>query len=108
MTPRSRTDSERPWRASWSNVCRGWRGFGATMSTGTRRSSGETSPLSVGVRIAARPRPIPRLPLATRGHLLGELEVGLGAGAVRVVVDDRDAVARRLSETHVARDHGVE
>ena len=46
---------------------------------------------------------MPRPPLAVRGsatcsHLLGELEVGVGAGAVRVVVDDRQAEARRLAD----------
>src|SRR3954464_2842766 len=111
MTPRSRTDSERPRSASWSNVCRGWRGFGAIRSTGRRRSSGVAALPSAGIvgeRIAARPRPIPRLALATCGHLLGELEVGLRARAVRVVMDDRDPIARSLPQAHVARDHGVE
>src|SRR3954469_2594731 len=111
MTPRSRTDSERPRSASWSKDWRGWRGFGAIRSTGRRRSSGVASLPSggiVGERIAARPRPIPRVVLATGGHLLGELEVRLGAGAMGIVVDDGDAVARRLAQAHVAGDHGVE
>ena len=45
---------------------------------------------------------------ATCGHLLGELEVGIGARAVRVVMDHRAAEARRLADPDVARDHGVE
>src|SRR3954463_14287024 len=111
MTPRSRTDSERPRGASWSKARRGWRGFGAIRSTGRRRSSGVAALPSAGIvgeRIAGRARPLPRLALATRSHLLGELEVGLRAGAVRVVMDDRDSVARGLAQAHVARDHGVE
>src|SRR3954447_22159206 len=111
MTPRSRTDSERARSASWSKLCRGWRGFGAIRSTGRRRRSGVAPLPSGGIvdeRIAARTRPIPRWALATRSHLLGELEVGLRARAVRVVMDDRNPVTRSLAQAYVARDHGVE
>src|SRR3954452_4368550 len=62
----------------------------------------------VGERIAARPRPMPRGRSATGGHLLRELEVGLRAGAVRVVMNDWPPEARRLAEPDVPRDDGVE
>ena len=54
----------------------------------------------------SRPRPIPGFGLATRRHLLRQLEIGLRAGAVGVVMGDRQTVARRLAHPHVARDHG--
>src|SRR3954453_2262369 len=71
-------------------------------------------------RIAARPRPIPRDRSAMRAgsgrgargragdELLGELEVGVGARAVRVVVDDRPPEARGLTDTDVPRDDRAE
>src|SRR5215203_2715972 len=81
-------------------------------SSGISRSSGcGSAPAAagtVGERIADRPRPMPRGRSATGGHLLGELEVGLRAGAVWVVVDDGTPEARRFAEAHVAGDHRVE
>src|SRR5690348_9447604 len=108
MTPRSFTDSDSASRDSSSKTRRGWRAFGAIRSTGSLRSSAPGAVPSVGARIAASPRPMPRGRSATRGHLLGEREVGLGPGAVGVVVDDGNAVARRLAQADVARDDGVE
>src|SRR5439155_24499433 len=109
-TPRSASEPARPCSASSSKRLRGCAGFGLIRSTGSSRSSGAGSaPASAGLdtlRIAARPRPIPRS--ATAGDLLGEFEVGVGPGAVRVVVDDGAPEARRLADAHVARDHGVE
>src|SRR5213078_3845240 len=95
--------------ASSSKRLRGWAGFGLMSSTGSSRSSGGAAPSSAGLdtlRIAARPRPIPRS--ATAGDLLGEFEVGIGPGAVRVVVDDGAPEARRLADAHIPRDDGVE
>ena len=82
--------------ATSSKAWRGWRGFLAISSTGTRRRSAcASAPGSpVGDRIAARPRPMPRLRSATGGDLLRQLEVRLRPGAVRIVMDDR---ARRSS-----------
>src|SRR5215218_3478578 len=76
-------------------------------STGRSRNSGSASAGTVD-RIAASPRPMPRERSATRGHLLGEFEVGLRPGAGRIVVDDRTAEAGRLTEPHVARNDRVE
>src|SRR4051794_40419572 len=109
-TPRSASEAASPCSASSSKRLRGWAGFGLTSSTGSSRSSGGGAAApSAGLdtlRIAARPRPIPRS--ATAGDLLGEFEVGVRPGAVRVVVDDRAPEARRLADAHVAWDHGVE
>src|SRR3954447_22720287 len=58
-------------------------------------------------RIAARPRPMPR-DSATRGHLLGEFEIGDRAWAGRVVESYRHTEARRLAHADVAGDDGVE
>src|ERR1700733_10020611 len=77
------------------------------MSTGIGRSSWSSSRGATD-RIAARPRPIPFGRSATRGHLLGELEVGVCAGAVRVVVDNGLAKARRLPDPDVAGDDRIE
>ena len=85
-------------------------GSATISSTGSSRSSSRRR-CARGVdtdRIAPRPLPIPGFGLATGGHLLGQLEIGLRAGAVRVVVRDRQPIARRLSDAHVARNHGVE
>src|SRR5204862_5497754 len=88
------------------------RGFGEIRSTGMARSSASrASPSASGAedaRIADRPRPMPRVGSATGGHLLCQLEVGLRAGAMRVVMDDRTAEARCLAEPHVARNHRLE
>ena len=85
-------------------------GSASISSTGSSRSSASRSPSRSGAddRIAASPRPMPRVRSATRRHLLGQLEVCVRARAVRIVVDDRPAEARRLAEPHVARDDGVE
>src|SRR5437763_9035564 len=77
------------------------------MSTGTGRNSWSSSRGATD-RIAARPRPIPFGRSATGGHLLCQLEVRVGPGAVGVVVDDRLPEARRLANSNVARDHRVE
>src|SRR5690242_4007299 len=110
MTPFASSEAASAARASSSKRLRGWCGFGAIVSTAIWRSSARSSPPAASgetLRIAARPRPMP-VGLATGGHLLGELEVRVGAGAVRVVVDHRDAEARRLADAHVARDDRVE
>src|SRR4051812_17054054 len=110
MTPRSWTDSASACSAPWSNWRRGWPLLGLMRSTGSSRSSAVAPSLPTSgaetERIAARPRPIPRS--ATGGDLLGQLEVGVGARGVRVVVDHGAAVARRLTDPDVAGDHGVE
>ena len=59
------------------------------------------------LRMAERPRPIPVV-LATGGDLLGQFEVGVGPGAVRVVQDHRDTEARGLADPDVAGDDRVE
>src|ERR1700742_745924 len=96
--------------ASSSKACRGWRGLGLISSTGSCRRSRSPAPPCVvlGVNRAASPRPIPRLGSATLCNLLGQLEVGIRPGAVRIVMDDGAAVARRLAEPDVPGDHGVE
>src|SRR5947209_1415900 len=76
-------------------------------SIGIWRSSSWSSRGTTAM-IAARPRPMPFCRSATGGDLLGQLEVGIGPGAVRVVVDHRDAEAGRLADAHVAGDDGVE
>src|SRR5207302_10177958 len=92
---------------SSSNTPRGWFGLGSIMSTGIGRSSWSSSRGATD-RIAARPRPIPFGRSATGGDLLCQLEVCVGARAVRVVVDDRLAEAGGLADADVARDHRVE
>src|ERR1039458_318925 len=79
-------------------------------STGTSRSSlsGLSFPSAETDRIASRPLPIPGLGLATRSHLLRQLEIGRSAGAVWVVMGHRKPVAGRLAHPHVAGDHRVE
>src|SRR5579875_691059 len=107
--PWSLIDSDSWTSASSSKSCRGWCGFGEISSVGISRSSGLASPpSSVTARIAARPRPIPRLRSATGRDLLGQLEIRLGPGAVGIEVDHRLAEARGLADAHVARDHRVE
>ena len=49
----------------------------------------------------------PRLLALALDDLGGELDVGLAAGAVVVVEQDRLAVRGRLGDAHVARDHGL-
>src|SRR5947209_1952900 len=77
------------------------------MSTGIGRSSWSSS-RGATERIAAKPRPMPFGRSATSGHLLCELEVRIGAGAVRIVVDHRLAEAGRLADPDIARYHGIE
>src|SRR3954453_20437245 len=109
-TPRSASEPASPWSASSSKRLRGCAGLGLTSSTGSSRScGGGAADSSAGLdtlRIAARPRPIPRSAMA--GDLLGEFEVGIGPGAVRVVMDYGTPETRRLADAHVARDDGVE
>src|SRR5262245_46677752 len=114
--PRSRIESARACSGSSSKRRRGCLGLGVISPTGSWRSSSSAGvpgasavavDASGGVlteRIADRPRPIPRLTpalgragsLGTGGDFLGQLEVRVGADAVRVVVDDRAPVAGRL------------
>src|SRR5438552_1453298 len=101
---RAIASSGRSSSASSSKGLRGWFGLGAMRSTATSRSSGPSA--AETARIAARPRPMPRL--ATGGHLLRQLEIRVRTGALRVVVDHREAKARRLSDANIARDDGVE
>src|SRR4051812_30365421 len=121
--PRALTDSASAMRASSSNSRRGWFGLGRISSVGISRRP--VSSRELVERIAASPRPMPRPPIpaplparpvpptplavsATCSHLLGELQVGHGARAARVVADYGEAIARGLPEADVARDHRVE
>src|SRR5947209_19519999 len=105
-------ESARPTSASASKSRRGWSGFGATRSTGiSRRPVSSRPPVE---RIAARPRPIPGVPLvpvfasATSGDLLSELQIGDRAGRARSVAGDRDTVARRLADADGTGDDRIE
>src|SRR3954451_22081931 len=110
MTPRSCTDLASACSAASSKCRRGWSLLGLMSSTARSRRSG-VAPSCPGSgaeteRIAASPRPMPRS--ATGRALLGQLEVGVRARGVRVMVDHRAAVARRLADPDVARDDRVE
>ena len=74
-------------------------GLGAPPASGRSGSPRARGPCREGAAVAG---------LATGGHLLGQGEVGLRPGAVRVVMDHGAAEARRLADADVARDHGVE
>src|SRR4051812_19255961 len=128
--PRALIDSARARSASSSNSLRGWFGLGRISSVGISRSP--VSSRELVERIAARPRPMPRAPVAapmpvlfgapaapgppprpfavsaTCCHLLRKLQVGHGARAARVVAYHWEAVAWGLAHTDVTRDHGVE
>src|SRR5688572_4658476 len=58
-------------------------------------------------RSAPRPRPSPR-GLFMLEHLPGELQIREGAAGAKIMEHHRLAVARRLRETDIARDHRVE
>jgi hypothetical protein len=68
-TPRSRSESASATSDVSSKSVRGCRGLGAISSTATSRSSGSRAasslPGAVEARIAARPRPMPRVGSAT-------------------------------------------
>src|SRR5438128_6879809 len=109
--PCCRSESDREAISSGSNCRRGWNGFGSIWSTGMWSSSaissepGSKPPSSVPSN-AARPRP--RRLLFTVDDLHDEFGVGPGAPGPRGVVQHALAVARRLADVDVARDHGPE
>src|SRR4051812_7533525 len=107
-TPFSARESASDAIDSWLILVRGWRGFGLMSATGMVRRPGSSPADGEADRMAARPRPIPRLGSGTGSNLLGKFKVRVGPGALRVVVDDGLSVARRLPYTDVARDDGVE
>src|SRR5215210_5171105 len=111
--PRALTDSASASRASSSNSRRGWLGFGRMSSVGMSRRP--VCSVALVERIAASPRPMPRPPpprpfadSATCSHLLCEFQVCHGARASWVVADNRQAIAWRFADAHVARYHRVE
>src|SRR6185437_1126833 len=77
------------------------------MSIGIGRSSWSSSRGATD-RIAASPRPMPFGRSATRSHLLGQLEVRVGAGAVRIVVNDWFTETWCFADADVARDDRVD
>src|SRR5919197_2170526 len=92
--------------ASSLNPFRGWFGFGAKASIGSSSSRPPTSGSAGGGSSAPRPRPSARFIMGE--HLLGEFQVRDGAGRAEIVLQDGPAVARRLREADVARDHRPE
>src|SRR6476646_9777998 len=103
MSPCERIDSARPDTASPSNSLRGWFGLRWICSTGTCASSGSALPIRT-----SKPRPRPRRWLPALDKLHRHLPVGLGAARAPVVVRYGQTVARRLGDTHRARDDGGE
>src|SRR5918995_403002 len=103
--PAAATDLARSPIEPSSILLRGWSGLGRISSIGMSRSSGTTASEGDSGRIAASPRPMPRL-LATLGHLAGERHVRLGARRAGRVLSQRKAVARSLGDADAAGDHG--
>src|SRR5262245_4060204 len=100
-------DAASSFKALISKSFLGCCGFGLMVSVAISwtpaASPGVGSPRPGGSK-APRPRPSP-CRLVMDEHLLGELEVGNGSGRPEVVEKDGTAVAGRLRETNVARDH---
>src|SRR5688572_2306203 len=99
---------------------RGWNLFGRSrsMSTSRERSAAADGTGASGMS-ALRPRPsagrlsamllllgVGRFGGAAGEHFARERQIGLGAAGFHVVDDARDAVARRLAEPDIARNHG--
>ena len=88
-----------PWSPARPAAAAERPGVGSALRVHRRRPAGAA---------AARRAPAPARSPSTRGHLPSKRDIGVGARAVRIVQRDRHAVARRLAEAHVARDHGLE
>src|SRR3954451_15145325 len=104
-TPDASIEAARAARASSSKRVRGWSGFGSIASTGSSRSSPESSAISG--RIAASPRPMPRFS-ATADQLLRKALVGGRAAGGGSMLDHWLAVAWGLGDPHAAGDDGLE
>src|SRR6187551_804044 len=105
----------RPVRASGSKWVRGCFGLGLINPTGSSRRSPTSGLATLSGRIAARPRPMPRLgalppfaALATPRQLLGERPVGDGPTRGGGMLGHGHTVARRLGDPDAARYDRVE
>src|SRR5512145_727603 len=105
ITPEDLMDAASSSKAVKSNTFLGWLGFTSIWSTGT--STRDSDSAGSEARSAPSPRPSPRL-LFMGQDLPRQFEVSNCAAGLEIVKHDRLAVAWRLREPDVTRNHRVE
>src|SRR5437763_15152450 len=119
MIPLARIDWAGSSSRFFSNVRRGWSGFGSMRSIGTSVvCSGGVGAAGGGAAGVGRvgssaPRPLPSALREVSGlfmvqNLFGELNVALGTAGSGVVGQDRLAEAGGLRQANAARNHRLE
>src|SRR5512139_3235427 len=109
MMPCTLMDAASSLSGSSLNTFRGWYSFGTILSSSI--SWMPRAFLSLSSREdrsgMSAPSPLPSACFCMAQHILGQIEIALGALRADIIEQHRLAVARRLAQGHVAVDHGL-